>query len=69
MKTESGVTRLLLAPIANKRDLTKLRRRQQRQRQKNKRVNEQDNNSAPASRFFVHFFTVRAKLRREMTKF
>ena len=31
--------------------------------------NEQNNNSAFASRFFVHFFTVPAQLRREMTKF
>ena len=35
-------------------DLTELRRR----RQKKKRFNEQKNNSARASRFFVHFFAV-----------
>ena len=31
--------------------------------------NEQNNNSARASRFFVHFFAFTAQLRREMTKF
>ena len=50
-------------------DLTKLRRRRQGERQKNNRFNEQNNNSARASRFFVHFFAVPAQLRREMTKF
>ena len=33
------------------------------------RFNEQNNNSARASRFFVQFFAVPAQLRREMTKF
>ena len=51
------------------RDLTKLRRRRQRERQKSNGFNEQNNNSARASRFFVHFFAVPAQLRREMTKF
>ena len=51
------------------RDLTKLRRRRQGERQKSNRFNEQNNNSARASRFFVHFFAVPAQLRREMTKF
>ena len=36
---------------------------------KNNRFNEQNNNSARASRFFVHFFAFIARLRREMTKF
>ena len=36
---------------------------------KNNRFNEQNNNSARASRFFVHFFAFTAQLRREMTKF
>ena len=36
---------------------------------KNNRFNEQNNNSARASRFFVRFFAVPAQLRREMTKF
>ena len=31
--------------------------------------NEQNNNSARASRFFAHFFAFTAQLRREMTKF
>ena len=69
METESDATRLLLASFANKRDLTKLRRQRQRERQKSNRFNEQNNNSARASRFFVNFFAVAAKLRREMTKF
>ena len=51
------------------RDLTKLRRRRQAGRQKGNRFNEQNHNSACASRFFVHFFAVPAQLRREMTKF
>ena len=69
LKTEIGVTRLLLAPFANKRDLTKQRRRRQRERQKSNRFDEQNNKSARASRIFVHFFAVPSKLRREMTKF
>ena len=36
---------------------------------KNNRFNEQNNNSARASRFFVHFFAFTAQLRREMPKF
>ena len=36
---------------------------------KNNRFSKQNNNSARASRFFVHFFAVSAQLRREMTKF
>ena len=36
---------------------------------KNNRFNEQKNNSARASRFFVHFFAFTTQLRREMTKF
>ena len=50
-------------------DLTKLRRRRQRESQKSNIFNERNNNSARASRFFVHFFAVPAQLRREMTKF
>ena len=38
----------------------KLRRRWQRERQKSSRFNEQNNNSARASRFFVHFSVVPA---------
>ena len=59
----------LKVPKVPIRDLTKLRRRRQGERQKSKRFNEQNNNSARASRFFVHFFAVPAQLRREMTKF
>ena len=61
--------------IAQSRDLTKLRRRrrrrQQRQRQKHRdnRFYKQNNNSARASHFFVHFFAVPAQLQRKMTKF
>ena len=50
-------------------DLTKLRRRRQQERPKSNRFDEQNNNSARASRFFVHFFAVPAQLRREMTKY
>ena len=51
------------------RDLTKLRRQRQGERQKSNRFNEQNNNSARASRFLLHFFAVPAQLRREMAKF
>ena len=51
------------------RDLTKLRRRRQRERVKPNGFHEQNNNSARASRFFVHFLAVPAQQRREMTKF
>ena len=37
--------------------------------EKSNRFNEQNNNSARASRFFVHFVGVPAQLRREVTKF
>ena len=50
------------------RDLMKLKRRRQGENQKSNGFNEQNNNSASASRFFVHFFAVPAQ-RREMTKF
>ena len=51
------------------RDLTKLRRQRQRERQKSNKFYEQNNKSARASRFFVHFFAVPVYLRREETKF
>ena len=51
------------------RDLTKLGRRRQGERRKSNRCNEQNNNSAHVSRFFVHFFAVPAQLRREMITF
>ena len=41
------------------------RRQRQRGRQKSSRLNRQNNNSARASRFFVHFFAVTARLRGE----
>ena len=52
------------------RDLKIQRRGQQREREKNKtkknnRFNKQNNNFARASQFFVHFFPVFARLRRE----
>ena len=48
-------------------DLKIRRRRRQRQRQKSNRFNNQNNNFPRASRFFVHFFAVPARLRREST--
>ena len=36
---------------------------------KSNRFSWRNNNSAPASRLFVHFFAVPARLQREMTKF
>ena len=56
-------------PLKGNRDLTKLRRRRQRQPQNSNTFNEQNDNSARASRFFVYFFAVPANLQREMTKF
>ena len=47
------------------RDFKMPRRRRQRERQKSNRLKRQNNNSAHASRFFVHFFAVTARLRRE----
>ena len=41
------------------------RQQRQRGRQKSSRLNRQNNNSARASRFFVHFFAVTARLRGE----
>ena len=41
------------------------RRQRQIGRQKSNSFITQDNNFAPASRFFVYFFTVLARLRRE----
>ena len=71
MKIAKGTKEVKLLRI--NRDLTKLRRRRRRQWQRghqiNNRFNEQKNNSARASRFFVHFFAVPAQLRREITKF
>ena len=39
--------------------------RRQREGQKSNRLNRQNKNSARASRFFVHFFAVTARLRQE----
>ena len=48
------------------RDFTIQRRRRQREHQKNNnRFNRQNNNFARASHYFVHFFPVFARLRRE----
>ena len=41
------------------------RRGRQRERQKTERFNERNNNFSRASRFFVHFFAVFARLRRQ----
>ena len=51
------------------RDLKVRRRRRQRERQKNNRFKNQNNNVAVASCFFVHFFAVTARLRREYAWF
>ena len=47
------------------RDFKIQRWRLQRGRQKSNTLNNQNNNFARASRFFVHFFAVIARLRRE----
>ena len=51
--------------MSNIRDFKIQRRGRQRERQKNERFNRQNNNFARASDFFVHFFPVFARLRRE----
>ena len=57
-----GITINSLQPRDN-RDLKIGRRRRRRQRER------QNNNFARTSRFFVHFFAVTARLRRETTEF
>ena len=47
------------------RDLKIKRRRRQRERHKSNRFNKENNNFARVSHFFVHFFDVFARLRRE----
>ena len=54
-----------MSVTGNSRELKQRRRRQQRERQKSIRFVKQNNNFARASRFFVHFFAVVARLRRE----
>ena len=51
------------------RDLKIRRQRRRRERQKSNRFSNQNNNFARASRFFVHFFAVTARLRRENAQF
>ena len=51
------------------RELKQRRRRRQRERQKNNWFGLANNNFARASRFFVHFFVVTVRLRREMPNF
>ena len=51
----------------NDRDFKIQRRERQQERQNNNCFNKQSNNFARASRFFVHFFPVFARLRRENT--
>ena len=55
----------LTSELTVSRDLKIRRRRRQRESQKSNRCNNQNNNFARASRFFVHFFAVAARLRRE----
>ena len=59
-----GITINSLQPRDN-RDLKIGRRRRRRRRQRER----QNNNFARTSRFFVHFFAVTARLRRETTEF
>ena len=51
--------------VNNSRKLKQRRRRQQRERQKTIGLDWQNNNFARALRFFVHFFAVTERLRRE----
>ena len=49
---------------ANNKELKQWRRRRQWERQKGNRLDQQNNNYARASRFFVHFLAVVARLQR-----
>ena len=49
----------------NNMELKQRRRRRQRDRQKSNKFRKQNNNFARASRFFVHFLVVVARLRYE----
>ena len=66
MILKSGCGRLREMVIG---ELKERRRRRQPGRQKSNRFITQNNNFARASRFFVHFFTVLARLRRENREF
>ena len=55
----------LRSQIHTNRDFKIQGRGRQRKRQKKNWFNKQNNNFARASRFFVHFFPVFARLRRE----
>ena len=61
--------RLFYHVSQDNRDFEIQRRGQQRERKKNNRFNKQNNNFARASHFFVHFFPVFARLRRENVLF
>ena len=63
----SGSRALFVMLVVGIKDFKMPRRRRQRERQKGNRLNKQNINSARASRFFVHFFAVTARLRRENT--
>jgi len=54
-----------LVTVNNSRELKQRRRRQQQERQKNIGLDWQNNNFARTLRFFVHFFAVTERLRRE----
>ena len=49
--------------MGDTRELNQPRRGRQRERQKNNGLNQQNNNFARASRFFVHFLAVVARQR------
>ena len=56
---------VVVAKAPSIRDFKIQRRGRQKERHKNNRFNEQNNNFARVSHFFVHFFPVFAELRRE----
>ena len=69
MSTGSGNFEFPGSGFLHIRDLKIQRRGRQQERQKNNRFNKQKNNFARASRFFVHFWPVFARLPRENTQF
>ena len=64
-ETKLEMTRMNCVRVQRAGELKQRRRWRQRVRQNEKGLDKENNNFARASRFFVHFFVVVARLRRE----
>ena len=64
-ETKLEMTRMDGVRVQRAGELKQRRRWRQRERQNEKGLDKENNNSARASRFFVHFLAVVARLRRE----